>query len=405
MNFPAIFSILILLLNVPLNKASGDSNSYLEEMKKLAGKKTSGEISSDEFESRRSELRKKLFSSEPTDQELKKRSAPAKARPIEPAQTIAPETVIVIDQAKVIAKTFLTVREHPLKSAKMLGMLKPGDTVSVTEVTNNSERIEGRDGKWVKVSASGVDGYVFDGYLQYASAAAVQNEQVWVDSKSKESTNSQPQNQTAVNRTGSQEIGTDGAIIILVVAVFVLSSLFALNKLLSYVGGNKPSQRKESSRKRKIIFEDKESLEKTKSTVNDRSEKETVGGEIRPLSGNNLSNTYQWNGKELRPLSGEARRSWEFKKDELRPIIGATGSNSYLWDGKELRPKINATSSNSYIWNGRELKRKSMNQLEETWSFDGKEWRKLGMTSLANTYQVKGDIPVPVCALVILKLV
>jgi len=81
---------------MPLHQASGDSSSYLEEMKKLVGKKTSGEISSDEFESRRSELRKKLFSSKPTDQELEKRSELAKARPVEPAQTIVPETVMVI---------------------------------------------------------------------------------------------------------------------------------------------------------------------------------------------------------------------------------------------------------------------------------------------------------------------
>lgn len=127
--------------------------------------------------------------------------------------------------------------------------------------------------------------------------------------------------------------------------------------------------------------------------------------EIKPKSRASFSNTYVWNGKELKPKSGATfENTWEFNGRELKPKSGASFSNTYEWSGKELKPKSGASFSNTYVWDGKELKPKSGAKFENTWVFNGREWKPKSGASFSNTFEVSGNIPVPVCALVVLAL-
>jgi len=72
--------------------------------------------------------------------------------------------------------------------------------------------------------------------------------------------------------------------------------------------------------------------------------------------------------------------------------------------GAEIKPKADATLKNTYVWDGKTLKSKAGAALSTTWELDGKEWRTRAGASLATTWEVSGDIPAPVCALVILGI-
>lgn len=89
---------------------------------------------------------------------------------------------------------------------------------------------------------------------------------------------------------------------------------------------------------------------------------------------------------------------------EIKPKSGATLLNTYTWDGKELKPKSGARLANTFVWNGKELKPKSGATLKNTWVYERHEWRQKSGATMSNTWVVDGEIPVPVCALVVLGI-
>lgn len=128
-------------------------------------------------------------------------------------------------------------------------------------------------------------------------------------------------------------------------------------------------------------------------------------GEIKPKSGATSYNTYVWDGKELKPkLGATSKNTWLFDGEEIKKKVGATASNTYVWTGSQFKPKAGASSKRTWIWSENELKPQLGATAANTWKFDRSEWSfKQGATS-NNTWVVTGSVPIPVSALVILRL-
>lgn len=66
----------------------------------------------------------------------------------------------------VAALSGLYLREKPATKAKALTLLYFGTRVRILAVQNKTEKIDGREGRWTRVSFGKREGWVFGGYLQ-----------------------------------------------------------------------------------------------------------------------------------------------------------------------------------------------------------------------------------------------
>jgi hypothetical protein len=76
--------------------------------------------------------------------------------------------------ATITAPSGLTLRAQPNKSSTRLAAIPYGEEVRVCRLTNVSETIEGKDGRWRKVAWADKTGYVFDGFLEIGLTRQVQ---------------------------------------------------------------------------------------------------------------------------------------------------------------------------------------------------------------------------------------
>ena len=74
-----------------------------------------------------------------------------------------------------------------------------------------------------------------------------------------------------------------------------------------------------------------------------------------------------------------------------------------LWQRENSNQELHLLTH--ILWDGKELKPKSGAKFENTWVFDGREWKLKSGAKFSNTWIVNGNIPVLVCALVILGLI
>lgn len=63
------------------------------------------------------------------------------------------------------AKGGLKVRQEPDAKGKVITTLKDGSTVAVLEETGDPVMISGQTGKWTKINAGSITGWVFGGFL------------------------------------------------------------------------------------------------------------------------------------------------------------------------------------------------------------------------------------------------
>ncbi|NIQ94846.1 MAG: hypothetical protein GWO11_03770 [Desulfuromonadales bacterium] len=116
--------------------------------------------------------------------------------------------------------------------------------------------------------------------------------------------------------------------------------------------------------------------------------------------GGSLVKGYEWNGKVLRPFGGSSERGWEFDGKIIRPWQGSR-ERGYEWDGKILKPYGRSSYS------GYECRPGSM----RSFSGKGRGWEKRAKSwaprdqSVDRGWDVEGDIPLPVLALVLFDLV
>lgn len=126
-------------------------------------------------------------------------------------------------------------------------------------------------------------------------------------------------------------------------------------------------------------------------------------GEIQLKSGHAA---YTWNGTTLRSKWGsQASATWTFDGKRLRSTFPTDSTASFEWDGRELTPTFRATGRTTYVWNGSELKPKFGASFSNTWIFKRGEWHPKNGAQFDKTWLVKGDVPIPVVAIVVYGIV
>jgi hypothetical protein len=129
---------------------------------------------------------------------------------------------------------------------------------------------------------------------------------------------------------------------------------------------------------------------------------EAIGsGTIKRLWGS-AEDEYVWDGRIIkRKWNSFDFEEWSFDGKTLKRVWYA-GEDDYVWDGKTLRKKWN-TGTDEFEFDGSVLRRKWNTGMDE-FSIQGNIVKRLWNTNNNDEWEIDGDIPVPVIAMVVFGL-
>ena len=100
-------------------------------------------------------------------------------------------------------------------------------------------------------------------------------------------------------------------------------------------------------------------------------------------------------------MGSQAHATWTFDGKHLRSSFPTDSTHSFEWDGHELKPTFRASGTNTYVWTDKELKPKFGAKFSNTWILKRGDWQPKSGVRFDNTWVVKGEVPVPVVAMVV----
>lgn len=128
-----------------------------------------------------------------------------------------------------------------------------------------------------------------------------------------------------------------------------------------------------------------------------------TSGTIRMMWGRG-EQEFEWDGYVLRKKWGNNQMlEWTFDGLILRRVWSTTGDEEFIWENNVLRRRW-YTSNDEFVWNGRTIRRRYGPELEE-YIIQGGTIKSMWQQSDSNQWQMDGDIPIPVIAMVIYGLV
>ncbi|MDX2002399.1 MAG: hypothetical protein SFW35_08200 [Chitinophagales bacterium] len=126
-----------------------------------------------------------------------------------------------------------------------------------------------------------------------------------------------------------------------------------------------------------------------------------TNGTIRRVWGN-AKDEYIWNGKIIkRKWNSFDFEEWSFDGTTLKRIWYA-GEDDYIWDGQTLKRKWN-TGTEVFEWDGSILRRK-WNTGTDEYSIQGNIVKRLWNTGVDEEWEIDGEIPIPIIAMVVFGL-
>lgn len=126
---------------------------------------------------------------------------------------------------------------------------------------------------------------------------------------------------------------------------------------------------------------------------------------VKPMNTNNFYLEWIWDGKILKPRWGNRPEDeWIFDGKYLRPYWGVATAEEWIWDGRFLKPYWNDIPEMTYIWDGLSLKPYWDYDSDAEWIFDPDMARPKFDTDYRKEWEIRGDIPVPVLAIIVLGI-
>lgn len=134
----------------------------------------------------------------------------------------------------------------------------------------------------------------------------------------------------------------------------------------------------------------------------DRTENTDEGGTIKRMWGN-TNDEFVWDGYTLRRRwNSWDFEEWTFDGSVLKRAWYSDGREEFIWDG-QLMVRRWGSSPDEFIWDGSSLRRR-WGGLESEFYFQGNIIKRQLDTTGNDQWQIDGNIPVPVIALVVYNL-
>jgi hypothetical protein len=142
----------------------------------------------------------------------------------------------------------------------------------------------------------------------------------------------------------------------------------------------------------KKVVEEKLSVEETSS-----------GGTIRPRYGNNIYYEWVWDGRTLKPAWGNRPEDeWKFDGKYLQPGWSLDPQSEWSWDGNILKLTWDQSTNSQWTWEGNILRPFWDNNPDQVFILEDNIMRPRWSYDAAYQWEIEGNIPLPVIALVVL---
>lgn len=125
-------------------------------------------------------------------------------------------------------------------------------------------------------------------------------------------------------------------------------------------------------------------------------------GTIRRMWGGG-NDEFEWDGFVLkRKWSNNTMQEWTFDGYILKRVWSSNGNEEMIWEDNVLRRRW-YVSKDEFIWNGRTIRRRYGSQ--EEYIVQGSIVKSLWSESDVNQWEIDGDLPIPIIAMVIYGLI
>lgn len=114
------------------------------------------------------------------------------------------------------------------------------------------------------------------------------------------------------------------------------------------------------------------------------------------------SEKYEWDGREL-VHAYKSSIKWLYDGYVVRPKYGFDFRKTFEWNGSELEPRSGNVPERTYIWRGREVMPKYDIDSEEVWVCSSRTCRQ--KYERGKIWKIQGSVPKPVIIVVILEIV
>lgn len=112
---------------------------------------------------------------------------------------------------------------------------------------------------------------------------------------------------------------------------------------------------------------------------------------------------WQWDGHVLKPRYGNRPEDeWVFDGTYLRPYWGIGGRTDWVWDGQILKPYWGEVQELTFQWDGYSIRPYWDYRKEDDWVIEEDRARPKWNNDYRLEWNIKGEIPIPVIALVVL---
>lgn len=130
-----------------------------------------------------------------------------------------------------------------------------------------------------------------------------------------------------------------------------------------------------------------------------------AGGSVRPRYATDPYNEWVWDGEILKPaIAGRPEDEWKFDGKYLQPVWNLDPQSEWSWDGAILKPSWDQTTKNQWTWDGNILRPFWDNDPDKTYILEDNILRPMWSYDPAYQWEVEGEIPLPVLAIIVLHI-